>query len=64
MDGMQVALLDDVVAEADLVITTTGNRDIVSAEHMERMKHNAIVANVGHFDTEIDMAGLAACRAS
>ncbi|GAA4729355.1 adenosylhomocysteinase [Phytohabitans rumicis] len=59
MDGLQVVLLDDVVAEADLFITTTGGTDIISAEQMGRMKHNAIVGNVGHFDTEIDMAGLA-----
>ena len=59
MDGMQVARLDDVIAEADLVVTATGNRDIVLVEHMERMKHNAVLANVGHFYTEIDMAGLA-----
>jgi adenosylhomocysteinase len=60
MDGMQVSLLEDVVAEADLVVTATGNRDIVLVSHMERMKHNAVLANVGHFYTEIDMAGLAA----
>jgi len=59
MDGLQVARLEDVVAEADLVITTTGVPDIVRAEDMARMKHNAIVGNVGHFDDEIDMAGLA-----
>ena len=64
MDGMQVVRLEDVVADADIFITTTGNRDIIMAEHMAQMKHNAIVANVGHFDTEIDMAGLAGCRAS
>jgi adenosylhomocysteinase len=59
MDGLQVALLDEVVAAADLVITTTGVADIVTADHMARMKHNAIVGNIGHFDNEIDMAGLA-----
>jgi adenosylhomocysteinase len=48
-----------VVATADLFITTTGNRDIILADHLAKMKHNAIVANVGHFDNEIDMAGLA-----
>jgi adenosylhomocysteinase len=58
MDGMQVALLEDLVGTADLFITTTGNRDIIMADDLARMKHNAIVANVGHFDTEIDMAGL------
>jgi adenosylhomocysteinase len=59
MDGLQVVLVDDVVDHADVFITATGNRDILLAAHMQRMKHNAIVANVGHFDTEIDMAGLA-----
>ncbi|GIJ43321.1 adenosylhomocysteinase [Virgisporangium aliadipatigenens] len=59
MDGMEVARLEDVVERADVVITTTGGIDIVTVAHLERMKHNAIVGNVGHFDTEIDMAGLA-----
>ncbi len=59
MEGLQVVRLDDVVDGADLFVTTTGNRDIIRTVHMQRMKHNAIVANVGHFDTEIDMAGLA-----
>ena len=59
MDGLDVVELDDVVATADIFITTTGNFGIISAEQMSRMKHNAIVANVGHFDNEIDMAGLA-----
>ena len=59
MDGMQVVRLEDVVAEADLFITTTGGQDIITPEHMAQMKHNAIVGNVGHFDDEIDMAGLA-----
>jgi adenosylhomocysteinase len=59
MDGMEVALLEDVVERADIFITTTGGIDIVTVAHLERMKHNAIVGNVGHFDTEIDMAGLA-----
>jgi adenosylhomocysteinase len=59
MDGYQVATLEDVVVSADLFITTTGGTDIIRAEHMGAMKHNAIVANVGHFDNEIDMAGLA-----
>jgi len=59
MDGLQVVRLEDVVDRADLFVTTTANRDIVLVEHMARMKHNAIVANVGHFDNEIDMAGLA-----
>ena len=59
MEGYQVLTLDDVVATADIFVTATGNRDIVTAEHMSRMKHNAIVCNIGHFDNEIDMAGLA-----
>ncbi|MFB7937652.1 adenosylhomocysteinase [Streptomyces sp. NPDC056049] len=60
MDGYQVATLDDVVETADIFITTTGNKDIVMASDMARMKHQAIVGNIGHFDNEIDMAGLAA----
>ncbi|MEU4524257.1 adenosylhomocysteinase [Amycolatopsis sp. NPDC024027] len=59
MDGLDVVELDDVVETADIFITTTGNFGIISAGQMSRMKHNAIVANVGHFDNEIDMAGLA-----
>lgn len=59
MDGYQVARLEDVVETADIFITTTGNRDIIMAEHMAAMKHQAIVGNIGHFDNEIDMAGLA-----
>jgi len=59
MDGLQVVTLDDVVEQADIFITTTGGVDIIRADQMARMKHNAIVANVGHFDNEIDMAGLA-----
>jgi adenosylhomocysteinase len=58
LQGYQVARLDDVVDRADIVVTTTGNKDIVTAEHMARMKHQTILANVGHFDNEIDMAGL------
>ncbi|HUZ30121.1 MAG TPA: adenosylhomocysteinase [Solirubrobacteraceae bacterium] len=58
MDGYQVVTLDDVVGEADIFITATGNRDVITAEHMSRMKHQAIVGNIGHFDNEIDMAGL------
>ena len=46
------------IGEADIFITTTGNKDIITLEHMKRMKHNAIVGNIGHFDNEIDMAGL------
>jgi adenosylhomocysteinase len=59
MEGFQVARLEDVIDTADIFITTTGNKGIISAEHMGRMKHQAIVANIGHFDNEIDMAGLA-----
>jgi adenosylhomocysteinase len=59
MEGYQVLTLDDVVESADIFVTATGNRDIISAEDMARMKHNAIVCNIGHFDNEIDMAGLA-----
>ncbi len=59
MEGLDVVVLEDVVDRADIFITTTGGDDIIMAEHMARMKHNAIVGNVGHFDTEIDMAGLA-----
>ncbi len=59
MEGFQVARLEDVLDTADIFITTTGNKGIISAEHMARMKHQAIVANIGHFDNEIDMAGLA-----
>ncbi|MGH9073222.1 MAG: adenosylhomocysteinase, partial [Acidimicrobiales bacterium] len=58
MDGYQVAVLDDVVAGADIFVTATGNRGVVTAAHMARMKHQAIVGNIGHFDNEIDMAGL------
>jgi adenosylhomocysteinase len=59
MDGYQVATLEDVVETADIFITATGNKDIILAADMERMKHQAIVGNIGHFDNEIDMAGLA-----
>jgi adenosylhomocysteinase len=59
MEGYQVATLEDVVATADIFITCTGNKDIILAEHMEQMKHQAIVGNIGHFDNEIDIAGLA-----
>jgi len=59
MEGYQVALLEDFVETADLFVTTTGNKDIITAAQMARMKHNAIVGNIGHFDNEIDMAGLA-----
>jgi adenosylhomocysteinase len=60
MDGFQVLRLQDVIGTADIFITATGNRDVITAEHMAQMKHQAIVGNIGHFDNEIDMAGLAA----
>jgi adenosylhomocysteinase len=60
MDGYQVATLDDVLDVADIIITATGNKDVVTVEQMSRMKHQAILGNIGHFDNEIDMAGLEA----
>ncbi|HKF90307.1 MAG TPA: adenosylhomocysteinase [Acidimicrobiia bacterium] len=60
MEGHEVVTLDDVVDTADLFVTATGNTNIITVEHMARMKHDAIVGNIGHFDDEIDMAGLAA----
>jgi adenosylhomocysteinase len=59
MDGYQVATIDDVVETADIFVTATGCFNVITAEHMARMKHQAIVGNIGHFDNEIDMAGLA-----
>ncbi|WP_146363627.1 adenosylhomocysteinase [Arthrobacter yangruifuii] len=59
MDGYQVATLESVLDSGDIFITATGNKDIIMARHMAAMKHQAIVGNVGHFDNEIDMAGLA-----
>ena len=59
MEGYQVVRLEDVVGQVDIFVTATGNKDIISAEQMSRMKHNAIVGNIGHFDNEIDIAGLA-----
>ena len=58
MEGYQVTRLEDVVETADIFVTTTGNKDIITADHMGRMKDKAIVGNIGHFDNEIDMAGL------
>jgi adenosylhomocysteinase len=60
MDGFQVTTLDEALPVADFVITATGNRDIVTVEHMQSMKDLAVLGNIGHFDNEIDMAGLAA----
>ncbi len=59
MDGIEVVTLEDVISKADIFVTTTGNKDIIMAEDMAKMKHQAIVGNIGHFDNEIDMAGLA-----
>jgi adenosylhomocysteinase len=58
MEGYEVTTLEVVVDTADLFVTTTGNMNVITVDHMARMKHNAIVGNIGHFDTEIDMAGL------
>jgi len=60
MDGYQVTTLEDILPQVDIFVTATGNKDIITADHMSRMKHQAIVGNIGHFDNEIDMAGLAA----
>jgi adenosylhomocysteinase len=59
MDGYQVTTIDEVIDKVDIFVTTTGNKDIIMAAHMAQMKHQAIVGNIGHFDNEIDMAGLA-----
>ena len=58
MMGFDVVTLEDVVGKYDIFVTATGNKDIITAEHMMQMRHNAIVCNIGHFDNEIDMAGL------
>lgn len=58
MEGIDVVRLNDVVGDVDIFITATGNKDIIMASHMAKMKNNAIVGNIGHFDNEIDMAGL------
>ncbi|MFN5317723.1 MAG: adenosylhomocysteinase [Bacteroidia bacterium] len=58
MDGYQVMKMDNAVKQADIIVTATGNKDIVTDRHFRAMKHNAIVCNIGHFDTEIDMAWL------
>jgi len=58
MEGYEVKTVDDVVETADLFVTATGNKNVITVDHMARMKHNAIVGNIGHFDNEIDMAGL------
>ena len=59
MEGYQVATIEDVVGRADLFVTATGNYHVLRTEHMVKMKDTAIVCNIGHFDNEIDMAGLA-----
>jgi adenosylhomocysteinase len=59
MEGYQVTTLDEVIGSADLFVSATGNMNIITVDHMAQMKHNAIVCNIGHFDNEIDMAGLA-----
>jgi adenosylhomocysteinase len=59
MEGYQVTTLDDIVGSVDIFVSATGNDHIITVEHMAKMKHNAIVCNIGHFDSEIDMAGLA-----
>jgi len=58
MEGFEVVRLEDVIDKVDIVVTATGNKGILLADHMKRMKHNAIIGNIGHFDNEIDMAGL------
>ena len=62
MEGYEVVTLEDAVADADIFVTTTGNFDIIRREHMEAMKDQAIVCNIGHFDNEIDVAGLESCQ--
>ena len=64
MQGYEVKTLEEVIDSADIFITTTGNKDIITAADMARMKHQAIVGNIGHFDNEIDIAGLGRVRAS
>merc|ERR1712118_596186 len=58
MEGYEVTTIEDVISEVDIFITATGNKDIIMVKHMEKMKNNAIVGNIGHFDNEMDMAGL------
>ena len=59
MEGYQVTVMEDIVGIADIFVSATGNDHIITVDHMHQMKHNAIVCNIGHFDSEIDMAGLA-----
>merc|ERR1711964_122973 len=60
MEGFDVVTLEQVVSTADVFVSTTGDKDIIMAEHMKKMKNNAVVGNIGHFDNEVDMAGLEA----
>jgi adenosylhomocysteinase len=62
MLGIDVVRIEDVVADTDIFVTATGNYGLITADHIKQMKHNAIVCNIGHFDNEIDMAGLEAMR--
>jgi adenosylhomocysteinase len=64
MHGIDVVTIEDVLADTDIFVTATGNKNIITVDHMKQMKHNAIVCNIGHFDNEIDMAGLERLRAS
>jgi adenosylhomocysteinase len=59
MEGYQVTTIENIIGEADIFVSATGNKNVITAEHMSKMKHQAIVGNIGHFDNEIDMAGLA-----
>jgi adenosylhomocysteinase len=59
MDGIEVARIEDVVGQADIFVTATGNTGVITTDHLAAMKHNAIVCNIGHFDDEIEVAGLA-----
>src|SRR5437870_12865675 len=58
MEGYEVKTMEDAVRTADIFVTTTGNKDVITVEHLSKVKDKAIVGNIGHFDTEIDMAGL------
>jgi adenosylhomocysteinase len=58
MEGYEVKPIEDVIGEVDIFVTTTGNKDIITVEHMKQMKDKAIISNIGHFDNEVDMAGL------
>lgn len=58
MEGFEVVRIENVVQDIDIFVTATGNKNVIRAEHMEKMKNNAIVGNIGHFDNEIDCVGL------